>query len=340
MAPTELAGRVDMPIPVFEYDKALAKLLSVHTDVLTARNTLQKGRYNLRLAQITPIPDVDLRLMVQKDNTTPPFLVTPSLQVSVPVPLWDRNTGNIIQAQGQLLGAIEEDHRVRDDLTSRLAEAFERYQNNRALLEYYRIRLLPDQVRAYRGSYDRYHQDPEKVSFNDVITSQQTLATLVTSYVTTLGAMWTAVVDVANLLQTNDLFQVGLEPPPTQPVAPVPDLEQLLPLPCSHPCSPLPDGGLRGADGSWPPPFPKEAEKPAPAPKPESDSSSQITPSQDAPAIEQTRANLPATSARDSRHGVVPLRCQRALPATSAAPETRSPEMSNPTDVLGLTQPR
>jgi len=336
MPPTELAGRVDMPIPIFEYEKALARLLSTHTDVLTARNTLQKARYNLRFAQVTPIPDVDLRVMVQKDFTTPPFLVTPSLQVSVPIPVWDRNSGNIMQAQGQLMRAIEEDHRVRDDLTSRLAEAFERYQNNRAILEYYRTRLLPDQVRAFRGIYDRYHQELDKVSFNDVITSQQTLATLVQNYVATLGAMWTAVVDVANLLQTNDLFQVGLEPPPTQPVAPVPDLEHLWSLPCGHPCSPLPDGGLRGADGSWPVPFPKEAEKPALTPSPENDSANQSIPTQEAPAIEQTSANVPAINALDSRRGIIPLRRQRALQAMPAAPDERKSEMTNPPDVLGL----
>jgi hypothetical protein len=32
----------------------------------------------------------------------------------------------------------------------------------------------------------------------------------------------------------------------------VPDLIQLLALPCCHPCSPLPDAALRGADGNWP----------------------------------------------------------------------------------------
>ena len=182
-----------------------------------------------------------------------PFVVSPSVQVSVPVPVWDQNKGGVIQAQGQLLRAVEEAHRVRDDLTGRLAEAFERYENNRLLVELYRTRVLPDQVRAYRGVYERHQQEPAQVSFGDIVTAQQTLATTITTYVTTLGAMWTAVVDVSGLLQTNDLFQVGLEPLPTVCVAPVPDLEHLPLLPCCHPCSPLPDPALKGANGQWPP---------------------------------------------------------------------------------------
>src|SRR5262249_47150177 len=64
MPPTQLAGRVDMPIPGFAYDKVLAWALATHTDVLTARNGVFKARYNLRLAQVTPVPDVEVRLML------------------------------------------------------------------------------------------------------------------------------------------------------------------------------------------------------------------------------------------------------------------------------------
>src|SRR5262249_8621849 len=155
---------------------------------------------------------------------------------------------NIRQAQGQLVRAEEEAHRARDDLSSRLAEAFQRYRDNRVLVEYYRNSILPDQVRTYEGVFRRYNTESRTgktanpPTFGDVVTAQQTLAAAVTTYVTTLGALWTAVVDVANLLQTGDLFQLA----PPECVAPVPDLAQLPPLPCCHPCSPLPDPALKG----------------------------------------------------------------------------------------------
>jgi cobalt-zinc-cadmium efflux system outer membrane protein len=232
---TELAGRVDMPLPRFDYDQALAQVVNQHTDVLSARNTQERARYSLRLAQVTPIPDVDVRVMVQKDFTTPPFLVAHSVQVGIPVPVWNRNQGNILQAEGVLLRALEETERVHNDLTARLAEAFERYQNSQQLLEFYRTQILPDQVRAYRGVYDRHQQEPEVVRFGDVVVAQQTLANTVTTYIAALGAAWTAVVDVANLLQTTDLFQAGAE----HPVAPVPDLPTFGGQPPACPASKL-----------------------------------------------------------------------------------------------------
>jgi cobalt-zinc-cadmium efflux system outer membrane protein len=236
----------------------VAYVLSKHTDVLTAQNTIQKARYDLRLAQITPVPDLLLHLAVEKDFSTPPFNVTSSFTLGGPLPIFDRNRGNIIQAQGALLRANEEPHRVRDALTNSLAAAYEANDNSRVLLDYYRNCIIPDQVRAYRGVFERHRSEgAQAVSFGDVVTAQQTLITTVTTYVTTLGQAWTAVVNFADLLQTNDLFQVGLEPLETHPVEPVPNLEDLAPVPCSHPCTPLPDPRLKGGRGEWPPAAPE-----------------------------------------------------------------------------------
>lgn len=262
----ELAGEIDMPLPLFDYGKVLERVLSAHTDVLTAENSIRQARFNLRLAEVTPIPDVDIRMMIQKDNTTIPHEVVPSVVVGVPVPIWNRNQGNIQQAQANLMQAIEEPHRVRNDLTSRLAEAFQRYQNNRAILEIYQKQILPDQVRAYRGTYERHQQEPDKVGFADIVVAQQLLSSSITTYVATLDLLWASIVDVSHLLQTNDLFQAGQ---PTECIPSVAEMDRLLTLPCRHPCSPVHDPSLMGGNGAWPLIVPKLSESPSvPLPTP------------------------------------------------------------------------
>lgn len=245
--PTELAGRIDMPAPDYCFDKALARVLHAHTDVFSAHADIDRDRLGLELQRVTPIPDVNVGLVVQKDYTTPPFNVDYNVRVGLPIPVWDRNQGNIRDAQGQLERSLEEPHRVRNDLTARLAEAYERYASNRALLDNYRRFILADQVRAFRGAYDAHQQNPDRVGFGDIVNAQQTLAAAVTTYVTTLTALWQSVVDVANLLQTEDLFQLceTFEP------GAVPDLSSLPELPCCHPCSPLPGESLKRPDGDW-----------------------------------------------------------------------------------------
>jgi cobalt-zinc-cadmium efflux system outer membrane protein len=222
MPPTELVGRVDMPVPVFDYDRMLTHVLANHTDVLAAVNSIQKARFNLGFAKVTPIPDVGLNFLVQKDTTAPPNTFVHSLQVSVPVPVWDQNQGNIKQAEGLLSQALAGPELARNALTNSLADAFNRYQTNRENVEV-ALQQVRDQVRAYVSLYERRWSLPGQVGFGDQVTAQQTLAVYIAAYVAALGAQWTAVNDVANLLQTDDLFQSGQR----QDMEPVPDLREL-----------------------------------------------------------------------------------------------------------------
>jgi cobalt-zinc-cadmium efflux system outer membrane protein len=234
MPPTEVAGRVDMPVPVFDYNEVLARVIASHTDVLTAFNSIQKVRFNLELAKVTPVPDVTLNVLVQKDYTAPPNLFVHSLQFSMPMPVFDQNQGNIKQAQGQLSQALAGPDQARNNLTISLADAFNRYKTARENVEITMLQCR-DQVRAYRNLYARRQSDPTAVAFGDVVTAQQTLAGYIAGYVTALGLQWTAVNDVANLLQTDDLFQGGQR----KETDPIPDMRQLSAPGGLSPCPPL-----------------------------------------------------------------------------------------------------
>jgi len=229
---TEVAGRIDAFIPYFDHDTVLAYALQNHTDVLTARNGLDKARYNLKLAQIAPYPDVDVNVSVLKEYVLPPKQFVHTVTVGLPFPIWDQNKGNIMAAEAALGRATEEPHRVEESLKTTLATAYAGYKQNLDALEYYRRFILPDQVRYYRGVFDRRQIDPN-AAFGDLVTAQQTLAANVTSYLGILGTLWSSVVSVADVLQTDDLFQLA------QPkaVPPLPDVEQLMALPCCHPCA-------------------------------------------------------------------------------------------------------
>jgi outer membrane protein, heavy metal efflux system len=246
MPASDLAGRLNVAIPDFEYDEVLTQVLRQHTTVLAAQNDIQKARYNLQLARITPLSDVEARVAIQKDFTAAPFLIVHSAQVGVTLPIWDQNRGNIRQAEGVLVQAYEEPHQVRAQLTSGLADAYGRYDTARRSVEIAQ-QQIDDQVRVYRNLYDRRNKLND-VSFGDLVTAEQTLAGYVGNYITALGQQWTAVVDVAGFLQTDDLFASGKK----HKVAPVFDLDDLPPLPCTHPCVPLPDEKyLHGVDGQW-----------------------------------------------------------------------------------------
>jgi len=202
----ELEGSPDMPIPDIDYDKALPYVLSNHTDVIAARNSEAQARINLRLQEVTRIPDLNFYTALQKDFTTAPvYRLTYNMQVGVPVPIFDKNQGNILNAHGTLMKAAQEAARVQNDLATKLADATERYANASNLVEMYRDHILPDQARAYRGVYERHQQQPDLVGFADVVTAQQTLLVSIGIYINSLATRWQAFTDVGSLIQAETI---------------------------------------------------------------------------------------------------------------------------------------
>jgi cobalt-zinc-cadmium efflux system outer membrane protein len=220
-------GQVDRLIPYYDYDAALAHVLRNHTDVLTARANLDGAGYILKLSQVTPVPDVQVNGSVWKEHQVLPLQNYYQITASIPFPIWDRNQGNIRAASAALVRAAEGPHQVEVALTGGLAAAYAAYKTNLAAVEYYRRNIIPDQVRYYRGVFERRKIDPA-AAFGDLVQAQQVLVADVTAYLGLLATLWTSVVTVADFLQTDDLYQLGapLELPP------LPDFDPLHPLPC------------------------------------------------------------------------------------------------------------
>ncbi|MCA9235665.1 MAG: TolC family protein [Planctomycetales bacterium] len=216
----ELIGSPDMPIPSINYNAALSTMLATHTDIAISRNNVVRAQRLLQLARVTPRPNIDTGLAVQHDYTFDPGTTTVNIQVGGPIPVFNRNTGNIISAQAKLYEAQQGIGQVENDLTGRLAEAYGRYESNRRFSQDFQPASLRDQVQTYRGVYQRYRSDAQGMSFNDVIVAQQTLSMLLNQYLMLLGDQWQAVVDVAELLQIDDIYLLG----ETFPVTRLPDL--------------------------------------------------------------------------------------------------------------------
>ena len=76
-------------------------------------------------AGVEACPNVMLEIGAQHSNESGDNVL--NVTAGVPVPLFNRNQGNIRKAEGELAAAEAEMNRVRFDLQNRLATAFERY---------------------------------------------------------------------------------------------------------------------------------------------------------------------------------------------------------------------
>ena len=168
---TEVAGRIDAFIPYYDYDTVLAHVLRNHTDVLTAHNGIDAARYNLKLAQVTPVGpgrqrpgrrDEGLRRRRRSRSRRPRRSGCRSRSGT--------RTGAIIRPRRPpWCGPARSRTASRLVLTNNLATAYAGYKNNLDALEYYRKYILPDQVRTVRGIEERRRFDVQALSLADLV---------------------------------------------------------------------------------------------------------------------------------------------------------------------------
>ncbi|MCA9010262.1 MAG: TolC family protein [Planctomycetaceae bacterium] len=205
MARQPVAGSVETLTPTAEYENLVA-VLQRHTDLTAANLRIAAARNSLRLEEVTPVPNLTLYAAFQHDDTTPLSDYSTNVQLSAPIPVFNRNQGNIAAAHADLVRARQNLNDTNNTLMSQLAEVYNRYASSRRISESYRTDLLPDQVRVYRGIYDRFLIDGESIDFAQVVVAQQTLASVVKDYLQSLEDVWSATVDLAELLQVDDLM--------------------------------------------------------------------------------------------------------------------------------------
>ena len=225
-----VAGSVENSTTALNYEQAVA-MLQNHSDIAAAQARVNAAAGNLRLQEAMPIPNLNLYGAFQHDDTTPLSNFSANVQVSAPVPVLNRNQGNIASAHADLIRARQDMVQVNNNLLSQLADNFSRYETSRVVSISYRTDIVPDQVRVYRGIYDRFLVDGQSVDFAQVVVSQQTLAQVVDSYVVSLSNEWNSLVDVAQLLQVTDLQTMDGAAVSSSPPAAPPADSAALPLP-------------------------------------------------------------------------------------------------------------
>lgn len=96
-------------------------------------------------ARAEPIPNVTLEAGPQYDfasNTT-----IASIGVSLPLPIWNRNEGNILAAEAELRRSQREVDRVKLSLAERFASAYARFRNAQEQVDRYGRQLPDDEVK-------------------------------------------------------------------------------------------------------------------------------------------------------------------------------------------------
>ena len=121
------------------------------------------------------------------------------LEVSVPLPLWNRNQGNIYAAQAAVHRAADVVEQVQNDLAKQMAEAAGRFRQADQLVQRYHHRILPraqESVKVVESGLRGGESDLLRL-----MTAQRSLIEAELAYLSALEARWNAAADLAGLAQ-------------------------------------------------------------------------------------------------------------------------------------------
>ncbi len=194
---TSVAGTLEGELPTYDPQVARQFVTESHPEVWGARAGVERARLLVKRAEVESIPNltVGAGYVRQNQNKSDDW----TLGVSVPVPLWNRNQGNIYAAKSQLGEAVQEVGRVQADLADRLAAALRDYAAARERANQYRTKVLPLAKEAYDISLAAYNKGGQFESLQ-VLQAQRALAEANVEYVRALGEAWRAAGVLSGLL--------------------------------------------------------------------------------------------------------------------------------------------
>jgi len=201
-----LLGRIDAPYTVLE-GKAenlpsvpsladLQPLISSAPGVVLARIEVDRRKALTALEQSKRVPDVTVSVGMQRSNETQRNVLL--FGVSVPLPVFDRNQGNLLEA-------LKLEDKARDELQgasvrlhSEVAQARERLSTITAEVQSLQQDVLPGAKSAYDAATIGFENG--KFNFLEVLDAQRTYFTAKSQYLKALGEAHRAAADIDRLL--------------------------------------------------------------------------------------------------------------------------------------------
>ena len=152
LRPTPLDDKpLDAAGAPLDFDATLAELLHRSPEIQAALSEIRRSQIMVRREQVEPIPNVTVQAIVGR-NYEFNNLTTAGVQVSVPLPLFNRNQGTVREARSDLARDHAEHERVVLSLRQRLADVATRYHDALQSVEDFRIETLPLARRAYESA--------------------------------------------------------------------------------------------------------------------------------------------------------------------------------------------
>ncbi len=191
----KIQGELELELPDYDLDRLRTYVLGIHPELRVAQLEVERAQLVLKRASVEPIPNVTVGTgyVRQNQNKSNDW----AINVSVPVPLWNKNQGNILAAKSLIGEATSEVGRVQNDLVGRLATSYATYTAAQQRAQRYKSAILPKAEQSYQLSLKAYQGG--QFEYLRVLQAQRAVADARLEYIRSLGEAWRAASELAGL---------------------------------------------------------------------------------------------------------------------------------------------
>ncbi len=195
IVPAAIVGSFD-ELPDYDPDTVREAVLASHPQVRSVKVAVERALAAVRRAEAEPIPNVAVSagFVRQFENKS----YDAAVGVSMPVPMWNRNQGNIRAARAELGMAIQAVGQTENELAARIATAFQTYDSARERAGLYQKELIPRAEETYKLSLAAFKGG--QFEYLKVIQAQRAVAEARLEANRSLGEAWRAAAELSGLL--------------------------------------------------------------------------------------------------------------------------------------------
>jgi cobalt-zinc-cadmium efflux system outer membrane protein len=203
----ELANQLEVSDGPRELETARQQLLALSPQLHSARAEVQRAAARIRREEVQPIPNLQVQVgaMYMFASQDPGA----NVQLGLPLPVFNRNDGNISRAMADYQRACWNVQRLELALESQLAASFQAYQDAANRVRVYRDEIVPRQTETLRLIESAY---PEQFDFLRVLTARMSYFQARLLYLQALVDLRTAEVALDGLLLSGGLDDPTLAP--------------------------------------------------------------------------------------------------------------------------------
>ena len=184
--PAKLEDVFERPLPELDFATIRERILASSPELYELRFAVDRARWLVQRASAGRTPNVNLISGVQFDNATQNTIA--NVQVSMPIPVFDRNQGAVAQACGELTAAQAALQARELALEERLTLALRDYKTARDRVAKYKEKILPAAQETLALINTGYQQG--ELDYTQVLSVQQTYAGKNLSYLQDLESAW------------------------------------------------------------------------------------------------------------------------------------------------------